>query len=235
MDSETAIVKPDDRELEASGKSLLARAKALVIKTPEDYELSATYQEKCVKHKTMIDALYDEGREKAHGLWKWFTGRIALLSADPDEARKLLDAKRRDYRNEQERIRQEQESRLRAEAAKAEAERRRAEEDERMRIAADLEAAGEADTAAMLIDEHVNAPPPPPAPLPVVATIVPKQQGRAIQTTWGWELVDVTKLDRRWLVPNDKAINANVRALGPQCGIDGIKVFPVERESVRVA
>lgn len=113
----------------------------------------------------------------------------------------------------QEKIRKAEEDRLRREAeAKA--------EEEQLQAAIEAEAQGNSNEAEEIMEEPVFVPP------PVVEKSVPKVAGQTMSTNWKWKLKDINKLPRQYMIPDEVALNALVRAQKERTNIPGIEVYP---------
>ena len=156
------------------------------------------------KRKFLVKPLNDHVKS----INEMFKGYMAPL----EKADTVLRQKVMAYRQEQERIRREEEERLRKEA---EAERKR------------LEKQAKKDGAQ---------PPPPPPPVapstPEQAKTVHSDMGSVTtKTVWDFEIVDEDKVPRSFMIVNEKAIRAAVKA-GVR-NIPGVKVFQKEEFAVR--
>ena len=114
---------------------------------------------------------------------------------------------------------------------RAEAERARKEREERDRLEA------EARRIAQQQAEAQRRPVEMPAPLPPVAEAprgVRTDYGTAsVRKTWDFEIIDAAKLPPAFLIPNEQAIRAAVRAGARQ--IDGVRIFQRDDLAVRAA
>jgi len=129
---------------------------------------------------------------------------------------------------EQERIRRQEQERIEAEERRrAEEEARRQEEENRLAHAIELEQAGDKELA----EEVLNEPGPtlpvivPPVVLPCAT---PHVDGLTKRQTWTFQIADLDKIPREYLVPDMKKIGAVVRALKSHTNIPGVKAYPVD-------
>lgn len=108
-----------------------------------------------------------------------------------------------------------------AEANRLAAAKARRDEEERIaREAAALEAAGDREQAAAVVEQHLAAPlMPPPAPAPL------KLEGVVTIEAYDFEIVNKDLIPRKHMVPNEKTIRAEVKAFGADTRIPGVRVF----------
>lgn len=92
-----------------------------------------------------------------------------------------------------------------------------------------LERQTEHEQTAELIEKVASAPLIMPAPRPAV----PKQKGAVLSKPWKFRIVDVDKIDRKYMVPDESKIRKVVEALGDKADIDGIEVYQDDREAIR--
>lgn len=165
--------------------------------------------------------------------------------ADPvKKAESIVKGRIGKYQLEQERIRREEERRLRAQqedrerkAREEEAERKRkVEEEEQARLAEAqrLEDEGRTSEAEAVLDAAPPEAPPiaAPEPLPAVAPArAPKAKGVSTTSVWKWEVVNIEMVPRNFMMIDEKALNAYVRAKKGDTRVPGISI----REEKRVA
>ena len=121
------------------------------------------------------------------------------------------------WNREQERIRQAEEARLQ-EAQRKETERLQ-------KLAAKAEQRGdeskkeEFEGRAAVVESTV----------PAVATKVEKISGLRTRTDWKFRIVDINKIPREYMMPNEKAIGEVARATKGAIKIDGVEFYPEEK------
>jgi hypothetical protein len=173
------------------------------------------------------------------------------LAARPLAAEATLKGAMLKFQREQEAVRVAEEARLR-EAAKKEEERQlkikeeqerawREKEEEARERAKKLAAAGkaaeaeaariEAEKAAKKADERAAQAENIFVPVPTVESQVSKVKGLAIKTEWKFEIVDAKQIPADFLMPDEKAIGAFVRATKGAKSIAGVRIFSVENMS----
>lgn len=130
-----------------------------------------------------------------------------LIPAD-----KYLDNQMTTWNVEQERLRKIEEDRLRREAEKKA-------EEQQLADAMEAEAQGADEEAEAILNEPVQVAP------PIVEKTVPKVSGQTMTTTWRYKVTDQNKIPRQYMIPDEKALNALVKAQKDRTNIPGIEVF----------
>jgi len=64
--------------------------------------------------------------------------------------------------------------------------------------------------------------------IPIVSSTIPKVKGTYVVKTWKYRIIDISKVDRKWLVPNDKMLSDFARATKGYETIKGIEFYCVE-------
>lgn len=116
------------------------------------------------------------------------------------------------YNEEQDRIRQEQQR-------QAEASARKAEEDRILSEAHAAEAAGDKEEAQAIIEQPVQA------PVVVVKSTTPKLEGVSFRDNWTFQITDEKAIPREYLMVNEQAIRAVVKAMKGGTNIPGIRAY----------
>ncbi len=166
-----------------------------------------------------IDETFDESIAQAHTTHKTILASKKKHTEPLTRAERVIKAGITKYRSERRAIQEEREQRLREEARKR--------EEERMLLeATELEASGKPEEAIALIEQPVYAP-------PIVLPKEKKMQGISTRQKWRWRLRNKSVLPEQYLMVNEKALNKVVDALGQQCQIPGIEVYPEEIVSAR--
>ncbi len=149
------------------------------------------------------------------------------------------------YQMDQERIQRAEQKRLRAQqedrerkAREEEAERQRKlreEEEARLAEAQRLEDEGKAAEAEAVLD----AAPPEAAPIvpehvpPPKAPAMPKAKGISMTSVWKWTIINVEMIPREFLMVDEKALNAHVRAKKGDTRVAGISVHEEKQVGAR--
>lgn len=145
-----------------------------------------------------------------------------------EEERKLQDAARkkedalRVIKTEQERVWREKEEAARKEAERLAAEGK-AEEAAKARVEADKAAAKANERAAQAQEICV--------PVPVLNSTVEKIAGIATRSIWKFRIVDVNKIPRQYMVPNEKMLGEIARTLKNSLTIEGVEFYSEESMS----
>ena len=149
--------------------------------------------------------------------WQQIQERIRQV-----EERKLQEAARkreealRAAKEEQERAWREKEEAARKEAERLAAEGK-AEEAEKARIEADKAATKAAERAAQAQEIFV--------PVPVLTSKVEKIAGIGTRTIWKCRIVDVNKIPRQYMIPNEKMLGEIARTLKASLAIEGVEFY----------
>lgn len=93
--------------------------------------------------------------------------------------------------------------------------------------AAELMAAGHHDQAMAMLDQPVAV------PVVIAEKQVPQVQGISYRESWQFEIVDLHAIPRQFMVPDEKAIGAVVRALKGNANIPGVRTYATKIASVR--
>lgn len=256
-----AIVEKPTTELEAEAASvttMLTWAQQLTVSTAEDYEKAG---EGLRRIKARAKALDEKRKELTQPLdalkKKWmdfFRGPQETLAQAEAACKKMMIA----YQDEQDRIRKEAErqaaeaarkerERLEREAAKLE-EKARQERAKAEAKAAELEAAGNAERAEAMrraAEEKEQARQEDAAALQSAAASMPlapvveipraEAAGTSTREVWRFAIENAALLPREYLVADEQAIGAVVRALKGRASIPGVRVYSDKVMSARSA
>lgn len=244
------LAKIDTQEVQSLGaraRTALDEAGALVIDSPEMYELAAEHTKavksmagEIEKRRKEITAPLDKAKKAAMDLFRPFLEQLEV-------AEKQLKAKMIEFAAEQERRRQEEERRAReqAEAAQRAAEAEAAKQQAALlERSAELVEAGDIAQAEAVAEEAEAMAHAPLAPIVVAAPVTQtaKASGVSIRENWTFEVTDLAALVRaaaerpelvELLTTNDTAIRQLVKALKGKTNIPGIRAFNDPTASVR--
>lgn len=251
-----ATAPPDTQALEARSTDLGARLEALKI---ENYrEVAPDVLRRSLEESVVVRNLADDFLKEVDAsvgptvdaAFKAHRTAVALRDGlkKPAEALKRTagelgwhcdqELKRRQV--EAERVQRAEQERLQHEAdEQAERERvaaQRAVEDARLIQAVDLEARGDHEAAAKLIEQPVTVETPRAAPafMPPAPEVAVKVEGASFGTDWGFTIYEALLPEAYWLrIPNEKMIAAVVKTMKDKTAIPGVTVFPKPRPSRR--
>jgi len=190
-----------------------------------------------------LDARFREVMEPLDAVDEVLRGKLGTYQAEQDRIRREEEARlererqereaaERARREEAERVERERRQQAEREAQEAEAEKRKAKDAEDRAAAEALAEEKRQEAAAAAEREEAIAAEPEPAPLPraEVAPAAPPS-GVQMKKVWKATVVDAALVPRRYLVVDEKAINAAVRA--GERHIDGVRIEQVDQMAVR--
>jgi hypothetical protein len=193
---------------------VVARAGALVVASPEQYEGAAEFL-KTVKaaQKRVVD-FFAPIKAAAHAAWKRTTAGEAELLDPLQEAEMLLKRKMVGYAQAEEAKREAEQRRLQAAADEAARKERERLEREAAKLKTPELREARLEQAAMVS-----------APVVSVASVRPVVAGQSLRTIWRARIVDPAKVPREWLVPNVEGLNAFARATKGACVVPGVEMY----------
>jgi len=158
----------------------VARATALTVKTPADYEAAVEFRKELKTARKDADDFFDPGIKAAHQAHKIACETKRKVTDHIDLADKLVDKAQDGYERDQKAKAEEEERRLNAEAQ----ERERREREANLKRAAE---AKKPETRAKYEEAAANVAP---APVVRVQPNIPKANGQVNRTLWDAEIVD---------------------------------------------
>lgn len=198
--------------IEETRLALYEEVNALVIKDADSYrragEISLLLKDIQKKIKDYFKPLKDQ----AYKAWQ------AVVQKEKDELAKIIPLDEKlaremtAYQMEQNRIRYEKQKEL-------EEKLRKEEEEKRLAMAEALAKMGHEKEAEQILEQPVSI------PQVKVEAEVPQVNGVSYRTDWDFEIVDESLIPRQFLMVNDKAIRAFVRATKGQQEIPGVRIF----------
>jgi len=215
-------VVPDQRQLLATSKPLLALADSFKITTEEHFVAGWGIVERLDQAIARVGESFDPF---VQGLYRMHKMAVKLRAQFLDP----LEAAKRFVLEERQRYREEQEELKRKEAERAARALQQQQKKELLREAKHLEQNGQAETAELFREQAATMPLP--AILPGEA--VPETEGSVVRKRWIFEIVDPLKVQRPYCSPDPKLIRPIVESLGPACGIEGIVVTEERKEHSR--
>lgn len=191
--------------------AMLDEAKAIVIKTPDQANQVGDWRNKI---KAKLKQLEDERKELTRPLdevKKKVMDKYRPAVEALEAAYKLFDKAITGYLAEQDRIRAEQQRKLDEEAER----KRKAAEEKAAEWAEkgnDKKAEEWAEKAETTVAPVIAAP--------------PKINGIVTRDDWDFEIVNSSVIPRQFLIPDEKAIRAYVKATKGKMPIDGVRIIP---------
>lgn len=210
---ELTVVAPDIQAVVASGVALLQKVKKLKVVDEKTFKEGGDLLTAIRAQRLTFEPGMDKKCEEAHGIHRFMTQLRAKALAPYLEGEQEVKRGLGNYQFQQEEKRREEAARL-ARKAQIEAEEKRKVEIEAARRAKDAEAVRELKAAPII----------PEVPMPKTQE-PPKLPGTSFRTIWKFKIVEESKIPRSYLMPNETAIGATVRALGDKSAIPGITVY----------
>ena len=214
-------VEPDDVEQQAL--VIIEEARALAIKTDQDYEYGGAFLTRIKGVRSQIKDVFEPIIKAAHAAHKEAVAQRKGVEAPMIEAEGIVKSSMATFyrAKEAERLAQEEEQRRQA---------REQAEKEALARAVELEDQGKAEEAEALIERPVA-----PVVVPAPAIQKPQAAGVSVRKVWKFRMVNPAAVNARFLVPDEKAIGKVVRAMGADAGemVGGIEVYAEEIVSAR--
>jgi len=205
---------PEAQEAAEKALSVPQMAQAVVVVDNDTFAKAGEVLTLVKALRKEIDKSYDPIIKAAHLTHKEAVKSKKIADEPLVKAEKHLKPQIGSYLKKKEQERIEEEARLMREAEKKA-------DDERIRLAAEAEDAGAHEEAEAIIDEE----PEPVAP-PIVVDDTPKLDGVSVRQNWKFKIVDESKIPRKYMVPNEKAIGAMARSLKSMADIPGVTFYP---------
>lgn len=223
----TAISSSVQTEMNAKAVTLSETMKQLTVTDEESYRYAGEVQRGGKALKQQVVEFFEPHKKRAHEAWKALCADCNALTEPLDagisHAQRIMGA----WKAELEKQRAVE---LAAAKAKAEAEARAANQ-----AVAEVENdlfISEAETEEKIAAIQESAAAKVAAAVAEVNAIVPKVEGQVSRANWKFEIVDVKLLPREYLVADEKAIGAMVRARKGETNIPGVRVYPDYKVSV---
>ena len=201
-------------KLKQQALTIPEKAKAIVIKTGEDYGRAGEILKIVKGLRKKIGESYDPIIAKANQAHKEAISQKKKIEEPLVWAEGILKPKMSAYLNEEERKRKEQERIEREKALKAA-------EDEKLKEAEHAAAMGEKEEAEEILTAPVEV-----APV-VTPKAVPKIQGVSSRKMWKWRIKNKRKIDPKFMTPDEEGIAGVVRSMGKNAAeiVGGIDVW----------
>jgi len=188
---------------------ILARMKALKIEDDEQLQETGEFVQRIKGKQKEVKDLFEKERLERYDKLQETYAKINALIDPLKKAETIVKEKLGEYRKEQKRKAAEEEQKRLAELKK-EAEDRLLEE-------------AEANGDESILDDELMI------PKPNLEIKVPKIKGVSFTEVWLFKIVDVDKIPRRYMMPDEKKIQGIVDALKAKTAIEGIEVYSEER------
>jgi hypothetical protein len=183
----------------------------MVVQCHEDYDDAASFLKACGDLKKEINATMQPIVADAHRAHKTAKSKQKELLAPVEAAVKVIGRKMGDYQAQCERQRKAEEAMLLAQAKKEQ-------EESALEFAEALEEGGNGDVANAMLenipDIQVRA-----------ESFAPRVSGTVTRTTWLFEIVDASMLPLEYMMPDEKAIRAMVKAKKGDTAIPGVRAY----------
>lgn len=214
-------------EMETDARALVQRVGPIAIRNQSELAQAALDRQELGDRLKRIDDFFKPFTDMAHKLHKALVARRDEIKAPLE----TIDTKLKNaiilFKADDDRRRREEEARL-AET------QRKADEARAATEAAALEAAGEPELAAAVLEQAIDAP----APV-VVLQDTTKVDGMSYRREWKWRWLNgdqaraLQLLPREYLMPDEKRIGSVVKAMKDATKIPGVQVYyedvPVRR------
>lgn len=213
----------ENKELEKKVMALPARVKREIQVKDQDSLSRANQGLLYIKKlKKEIKETFRPIKEKAKATLKEATAQEKRFLAPLEEPEEYLREEVKNYLDKQERIRKEAEEK--AQKEKEEAEKKLKElEDEKLKAALEAEERGDKDEAERILNETPEKSSQILTPAPIRK---PQTEGIHTRTNWKFEVVDISKVPREYMMADNRKINLTVQALKEETQIPGIRVWP---------
>ena len=213
-------------ELGDAANDIVALTHALTINSESQYAAASEYRATCiVAPLKQIDDDLGPIKQGQHQLWKKTIALMTRLAAPFNEAKGVIDTMMVDYRT------RERDAQLAKRAMLEQAMQDTANE-LALKEAGDLFESGDEDDAIAALDKLASGDVEVASPTIPVVYDGPKVDDSSVRTLKRFRVVDVSKISRQFLVPDTKAIQQVVTAMGEGAVdvVGGIEYF--EREII---
>ena len=207
-----SLVPAEVPALRAEGEKRVELAKQIKIVGPESYEGAVDELRRVVNLKKQIVAAFERPKKLAFEAHRAITKLEGDLLTFPVGAEAVIKREIGRWEDVERRRREQEQARISEDL-------RRREEDERLEQAEALSDAGHQEAAEALLDQPIVA--------PVVEIRHEKPAGISTRGKWTWRALDDSKINRPFLMRDDKKINQTVAAMGPDAVevVGGIEVL----------
>jgi hypothetical protein len=224
---------PVTDELEKEQKTVLVDASSFILNSALAYENCLDLARATKARMAIVDDLLGPAVNAAHKAHKEAKAVWNRFMKPLQQAESIYKSKISAWDVEQRRIAEKERQRLVAE-------QRKRDEEERLRKAEELEAAAAAATTEDRKEElqqqadTVISEESPPSPI-IVKPDIPDIKGVSTRVDWDFEIANVHRIPREYMIPDEKKIRKIVKGLGREAEmtVPGIKVIEKSIVSVR--
>jgi len=222
MSQEIAIKE----ELSKNANNAVATANSMVVTDNPSNEKATNFLKNLKILQKEISAELRPGIEKAHETHRHLVSQEKRLLSPLQEAEKSIKRKVSEFLVKMENDRLEAQRKAQAKADKEERDRK----EELERQAKAHEAKGNTEKAEERREQAEETF----IPAPIVENKVEKQEGVSTTFNWKFEIMDVSKVPFKYLIPNEKMIGQVVRAEKDKALIPGVRIYKEAGVNVRV-
>jgi hypothetical protein len=219
----TAVVT--DPQLQTEALTTVQRATTLVVANIEARTLAAELGRNIAGLAKRAEEWFAPMKKAAAAAHKEICNKENEVLQPLETAKRYLSAQIGTFDQQQEKARQAEERRLQEGARlQAAAEAKQKAEEIAIADAIVLEAQGDTKGAEAVlanpVPQEVYVPP------VVIPRSVPKAAGVSSTQTWTFRITNVDQIPREYMIPDEKAIRAVVKAMKNKTNIAGIEVYP---------
>lgn len=229
MNQSQTVELPNMDEERKQSNALSKLVKQLKITSIDELKTAESYVKTVSKGIKDINEKYKAPLKAANDLCKSIR---SMKDGDldlPNRMKSYLDKMILEFRRQEMQKQIEEQKKAEALERKRLAENKKNEEKRILEEASDLEVSGLKEEASMLVDKVVNEVSTP------VSVVLPKKQiipksSSYVKKTWRFEIIDPSKVNQKFLIPNEQAIGSLVRGMGLTAAdiVGGIRVYQDE-------
>lgn len=190
-------------------ENILEISKSFEIQTEKDVSMASELLQNLKKLEDEIRSSFDPIVEQAHKAHK-----EAIAQRD-EHLKPVLEAQKK-IKDCLSKWKEKEELKRLQEAMRIAEEKRKEEEEKRLQQAELLEKMGETEKANEILEQPIFCAP---------ETEKIKVEGISFAELWTYEIINEAEIPREYLIPDEKKINAVVKAMKNNIEIPGIKIF----------
>ena len=210
----TTTEQIEQRKLKDETTSVIQKAQMLQVGNPAEHGAAIDFLKTIKASQERVTGFFGPMKKKAHEAWRLICDGENEFITPLKESERIAKDKvlRFQFKAEQERVQAEREAQARAdEAARKERERL---EKEAEKLKTPEKKAERLEQAAAVV-----------APVIEVASEVPKVGGVSTTKRWKHRVVDVAKLPREYMLPNEKMLAGIATSTKGQIKIEGVEFY----------